>query len=258
MPDREAMSVMVVDDNLSQRRTTAMILERVGYDVATAEDGFRALELASQRPFDAVLMDIRMPTMNGVETFRRLKKIIPDATVIMMTAYTVEDLVQEALAEGACEVLYKPLDIDLLLSVLRQAHQIGHGSLILIVDDHPSTCNTLRRILGQRGYEVGVAHSGEEAIAAARERGYDLVLLDVKLPTLDGLQTYLALKEISPKIIAIIITGYYEEMAGVMQRALDKNAYACLRKPLEISRLLELIEEALMQQRAGGGTVNHG
>ena len=252
MTESSPLRVLIVDDNLGQRRTTALILERKGYRVATAADGPQALELAGETAFDVVLMDVKMPSMNGVETFKRLKEISPQTIVIMMTAYAVEDLVEEALAEGAYGVLYKPLDIDELLGILAGAREAGDDALILIVDDDPGTCTTLRAILGHQGYEVGVAHSGEQAIATERETAHDLVLLDVKLPTLDGAETYLALREINPRIVAIIMTGHCEEVAGAIQQALDNSAYAYLHKPLQMDKLLELIREALAQRQAGG------
>jgi len=67
-----------------------------------------------------VFMDIKMPPMNGVEVFKKIKKISPNTFVMMMTAYAVEDLVQEALEEGAKGIMYKPLDIDNLLSIVKK------------------------------------------------------------------------------------------------------------------------------------------
>ena len=110
--------VLVVDDQPGMLRTTAMVLNRKGYDVDIAQNGSAALEKIKQTPFDVVLMDIKMPLMDGVETHKRIKQIRPDAVVMMMTAYAVEDLVQEALQEGAYGIVYKPLEMEELLKLV--------------------------------------------------------------------------------------------------------------------------------------------
>ncbi len=114
-------SILVVDDLKSIRQTLGGILGDEGYKVVLAEDGYQAIEAAKKTPFDLVFMDIKMPGINGVQTFREIKKIDPEAVVIMMTAYSVEDLVREALGEGAYGVVYKPFDIDEIVAVTESA-----------------------------------------------------------------------------------------------------------------------------------------
>lgn len=114
-------NVLVVDDLKSIRLTLGGILEDEGYDVVLAEDGYKAIEAAKQTTFDLVFMDIKMPGINGVQTFREIKKINPEAVVIMMTAYSVESLVRQALGEGAYGVVYKPFDIDEIVSIVDSA-----------------------------------------------------------------------------------------------------------------------------------------
>jgi len=114
-------NVLVVDDLRSIRLSLGGILEDEGYDVVMAENGYQAIEAAKQTPFDLIFMDIKMPGINGVQTFREIKKVSPEAVVIMMTAYSVEDLVGEALEEGAYAVVYKPFDIDKIVSIIESA-----------------------------------------------------------------------------------------------------------------------------------------
>jgi two-component system response regulator HydG len=114
----EKAQVLIVDDQPGMVRTTALVLERKGYVVDGAEDGQTAIERVQQTPFSVVLMDIKMPIMNGVETYKRIKAIRPGTAVIMMTAYAVEDLVAEALQEGAYAVIHKPFGLDELLRLL--------------------------------------------------------------------------------------------------------------------------------------------
>jgi two-component system response regulator HydG len=114
-------NILVVDDLKSIRLTLSGILGDEGYNVVLAEDGYQAIEAAKQAPFDFVFMDIKMPGINGVQTLREIKKINPQAVVIMMTAYSVEDLVSQALGEGAYAVVYKPFDIDKIMDIIKSA-----------------------------------------------------------------------------------------------------------------------------------------
>jgi len=110
----------VVDDDLALLETLQDILTDDGRDVVAAIDGFDAIEQASSTTFSLVLMDIRMPGINGVETFPRIKSIQPDCVVVMMTGFAVEELIKQALSEGAYTVLRKPLDVEQLLEIVNQ------------------------------------------------------------------------------------------------------------------------------------------
>jgi two-component system response regulator HydG len=239
----EKANILIVDDNISLGRTMSFVLGRQGYAVNTAKDGLEAIERVKERPFDMILMDIKMPLMDGVETYRRIKDIRPEAVVMMMTAYAVEDLVQQALEEGAYGIVYKPLDIEKVVAVIEEATEAEEGALVMVVDDDPGTCITLRNILIRRGYEVGIANTGEEAIAMAQERVYDVIFVDMKLPTINGLETYLAIREINPEVVAIVMTAYRQEMSALVEEALHDSAYTCLYKPLEMAELVKLVDE---------------
>jgi len=127
----EKGSVLIVDDNESLCKTLSFILNRKGYTTAVANDGLEAIKLTEETPFDLTLMDIRMPGMNGVEVYMRIKMIRSGATVVMITAYSVEELVQEALDEGAFGIVYKPLDIDRVISLIEEAKGAARASALL-------------------------------------------------------------------------------------------------------------------------------
>lgn len=114
----EKASILIVDDDVSFSKSLSLVLDRKDYIVTTAKDGPEALAWAEQRPFDLVFMDIKMPLMNGVETYKRMKKVRPEAVVVMMTAYAVEKLVRKALNNNAYTCLYKPLDMKELLRLV--------------------------------------------------------------------------------------------------------------------------------------------
>jgi len=236
-------NILIVDDNISLAKTTSLILKRKGYEVTTAPDGLAAIKKMKERPFDLIFMDIKMPLMDGVQTYRKIKKIRPETIVIMMTAYAVENLVAEALKEGAYGIIYKPFDIEKMISLIGKSRKKKQGALILIVDDDPGTCTTLKNILLKKGYRVGIAHNGEKAITMTQEKTYDIIFIDLKLPTINGLEVYLKIKEIDPKLVAIMMTAYRKGMTDLVEEALNNDAYTCIYKPLNMEEMLRLIEE---------------
>ncbi len=244
-------NILIVDDNKSMCKTMFFVLKRKGYTVAIANSGIEAIEKVKKEPFDIIFMDIKMPFMNGVDTYKIIKKTQPETVVIMMTAYTVEDLVKEALKEGVYDIIYKPLDIEKVLSTIEKVNEIKKGAFILIVDDDPGIGITLRNILVKSGHKVGIAHAGEEAITMAQKREYNILFIDMKLPTINGLETYLVIKKINPEIVTIIMTAYRQEMNELVQEALNNSAYTCLYKPLDLAEMLKLINEILTRRNKG-------
>lgn len=123
-PRKEATlttSVLVVDDEKNIRITLADILVGEGYDVHTAGTGEKAVKLCHKRSFDVVLLDVRMPGMDGFEAFRLIRRERPDICVIMMSAYSTQEFRQLALDEGATAFLRKPLDVERVLQLIREA-----------------------------------------------------------------------------------------------------------------------------------------
>ena len=244
-------NILIVDDNESLCRTMSFVLERKGYTVETATDGQEAVDRVKEMAFDIIFMDIKMPVMNGVDAYKEIKEIRPDTVVMMMTAYAVEDLIEEALKEGAHGVVYKPVDMEKVLALIQEALGNGEGGLILVVDDEPGICISLKNILTKKGYEVGTAGSGEDAIKMASEKGYEIILIDMKLPTINGLETYLAIKEVLPQAVAVMMTAHRQEMAELVEEALNNSAYTCIYKPLDMDRMLGLIAEIQKRKKSG-------
>ena len=112
MKSLEEKKILIVDDDEGMRKTLAGVLKIKGFNVDTAEDGYDALEMIKNTEFDVILMDIWMPGINGVETFIQVKEICPQIDVIMVTGYSVGDLVDKALSEGAKGIIYKPFEIE--------------------------------------------------------------------------------------------------------------------------------------------------
>jgi DNA-binding NtrC family response regulator len=234
-------TILLTDDNKEFTQNLRDILELKGYAVLTASDGFRALDIIQASHVDLILMDIKMPVMNGVETFKKIKQITPNTPVIMLTAFALEELIQESLQEGAFACLKKPLNFDELFYTIE--HAIPTGSMILVVDDDENLCQNLMDVLCKKGYRVTIAMDSTSAIEKARKNVFDIMLLDMKLPPLNGLETYLAIRRLCPGIVVVIITGFLHEMEDMVKVIRKSGAYALLQKPIDIDNLLSILEQ---------------
>lgn len=241
--------ILIVDDDVYLAQSLALIFKHKGYAVSIAANGLAAIEQVKTTPFDLVLIDLKMPGMNGIETYQHLKRFCPNLAAFLMTGLVDEEQTQAARQAGVLHVLVKPLDIDHVLTLIPIA-LARHQRLALIVDDYPESCLHITRTLERKGYQVTWVESGEQAIQAVQQHHYQIVFIDFKLPTIDGLQTYLALHALDPNITAIMITGYREEMKAQVQAALTNNAYACLYKPFDAHQILTLVEEIECGQQA--------
>jgi len=156
------------------------------------------------------------------------------------------------LKEGAYEIIYKPLDIDKVVSLVERASENKDGTLILMADDNPGICITMKNIFMKKGYKAGIVHTGEEAVVMVKQRAWNIIFIDIKLPALNGLETYLAIKEINSEAVVIIMTAFRQEVKDIMEKALNNSAYACLYKPLDMEEVLELVEEIWKRKKEKG------
>jgi DNA-binding response OmpR family regulator len=117
---------------------------------------------------------------------------------------------------------------------------------ILIVEDDENIRKTMKNILQQRGYETDTAETGQEAEQKAKAKFYNLALLDIKLPDMEGTQLLAKLHENTPKMVKIMVTGY-PSLENAME-ALNQGADAYVTKPVKPAKLLALIKEKLEEQ----------
>ncbi len=117
---------------------------------------------------------------------------------------------------------------------------------ILIVDDDDTIRSTMKAILEDEGYEVDLAASGKEGVQKSKEKSYNIALLDIRLPDMEGVELLKLMKPAVPRTRKIMVTGYPSTQNAI--EALNKNADAYLIKPVDIEKLLNTIKEQLKQQ----------
>jgi two-component system response regulator HydG len=229
--------ILIVDDEKNMRLTLGAILRDEGYHVDTAATGEEAIELCEGHGYDAVLMDVRMPGIDGVEAFRRIRRHREGVRVILMSAYSVEGLKQAALEEGAIAFLTKPLDLEKTIDLINNVKETA----TLVVENEEETAEALSASLKKQGYRVTVTKSPHDALELVEQIRFDLIFVDVDLPAMNGLELYLAIKQITPTAVAIMITGMEEEFEAIAKEAVRRNAYTIVRKPLDIDNVLGLL-----------------
>jgi len=118
---------------------------------------------------------------------------------------------------------------------------------ILVIDDEESIRKSLAAVLEEKGYIVDTAENGKEAIERSKTRPYNLALIDIRLPDMDGVQLLTGMKETIPKTVKIIITGYPSLENAI--EAVNKGADAYIIKPFDMNKLLDMIKEHLKKQQ---------
>ncbi len=231
--------ILIVDDEKDLAEGLAEVLEIEGHRPAVAFSGEEALDKIRDRTFDVIILDVKLPGMNGVECFLRIRKENPDARVIMMTGYRIEQLLTQAVDNGAAAVLHKPFAPEKLLELIQQVRPQG---IVLVVDDDPNLAESIRDMLTEQGYQVIVATTGEEAIERALAVKIDILVLDLRLPVLSGLEVYLDLKSQGRAVPTVIITGYAREEAETIETLMSFGDTGFLFKPFEPKQLLQAIE----------------
>jgi CheY-like chemotaxis protein len=240
------LRVFIVDDDRDFAASLALLIGGRGHEVELAHSGEEAIAKFREQRFDITFMDVKLPGKNGVESFMEIRQSNPSARVVMMTGYSVGQLLEQAVSQGAWRVLDKPLDILQVLNLLDDIKPDG----ILIVDDDPDFVQSIKSLLVNHGYTVFVAANGQQAIERVRANGIDILILDLRLPILSGLETYLELKQSGHAIPTLIVTAYADQDTGDIDKLRSLSVSGILSKPFDPRELLEAIERLSLARRS--------
>jgi DNA-binding NtrC family response regulator len=124
---------------------------------------------------------------------------------------------------------------------------MGEHARILVIEDDESIRKTLAMILEEKGYDVDTAENGKEALKKSEAKFYNLALIDIRLPDMEGTKLLTAMKEATPKMVKIIVTGYPSLQNAI--EAINKGADAYVLKPFNMDSVLDIIKEHLEKQK---------
>ena len=200
-----ATPVLLVDDDPLIQQLVKSALESDGFQVTIAGDGVEALRLTRQLQPAAVLLDIRLPRLDGWDVLAQLKSD-PEVAGVPIIILSVEEERARGFSLGACEYLIKPIEPERLVDVVRRAIAPGAGE-VLVVDDDDSTRELVARCLRNVGFTATEARDGEDAILRARLSHPAMIILDLVMPGMDGFEVLRRLrleKVLSP---IVVLTG---------------------------------------------------
>ena len=260
--------LLIVDDEEGPRECLRVIFEGE-YDLFIAEDGPTAIKLAQKNVIDVVLTDKNMAGMSGIEVLERLKISKPDIEVIVMTAFETTDSMKQALRLRAFDYINKPFDITTIRSAVDKAMQrrmveteikaarnkssnnteklanqtpFKRRGLLLIVDDEDGPRQSLRVIFKDE-YDMLMAEDGPTAIKLAQENDIDVVVTNIRMAGMSGIEVLERLKISKPDIEVIIMTGM--ETTDTIRQALQLRAFDYINKPFDIPTIHAAVSKAM-------------
>jgi two-component system response regulator HydG len=252
--------LLLVDDERDFREAVIPGLERRGFTVSQAENGEDALELIRKEGFDVVVLDVKMPGLDGVSVFHEIQRRAPDLPVVILTGHGNVQQAFETSREGIYDYLSKPFDVDALADVAHRAARHGvesrkveaaagsHPIELLFVDDDRDLVVALVPALERQGMRVTVAYDSTQAMAIASRRRFDVALVDVVMAGMHGLTLMNLLRESDPLLQVVVLTGH--PSVADARRALREGAFDYLVKPQGVWDLSATIHRAWLR-RAG-------
>jgi two-component system sensor histidine kinase/response regulator len=272
-PELAGRRLLVTDDHPLARASTVGMLNALGFAATGVAGGAEALaELtlaaAAGDPYAGVVLDSRMPGMDGIATARQLRQLPLVQPPILLTTLQGEDAPGESASSTAIDgVIAKPLFPDALARALRRLFQPGdldaaphvgaadesqaclNGGRLLLVEDNLVNQMVATAMLQLEGFVVDVAGNGAEAFEQVKQNDYDAVLMDVQMPVMDGLQATRAIRQLPKGLRLPIIALTANAMLEDRQMCLDAGMNDYISKPIEPDALKRVLERWFQPRR---------
>ena len=230
-------------------------LETEGYQVLLAGTGEDALWLAREEQPQLITIDIMLPDVDGFGVLEKLKKHTSTAPIPVIIVSLLRGLEQDGYTLGAVDYLIKPFQESSLLDSVQlaiSAQDLTEGADLLVVDDDPDILDLLARILSFHGYRVRTAVNGWEALACVQESLPAAILLDLKMPRMDGYEVIQHLKRnrATRFVPIIVITASPVDKERDRVRILGTGSSQYITKPLSIETLVHEIRTSIEERQS--------
>jgi two-component system, sensor histidine kinase and response regulator len=270
--DINKLKILLVDDNRLNREIVKKMLEEYNTKVITAKNGEEAIEIfEEEREINVILLDMCMPGMDGIETARKLKEKArkSSSAIILFTSIDIRDSISDIKKLGIIGYISKPIKRNELLQKIKEGinnmnykkieedvkeikrinehYSKNRKKRILIVEDNDINRNTLKEILQKKEYTVDAAVYSEEAFKMYEENRPDLILMDIQLPGMSGIEITKLIREQEKKedkytpIIALTAYVYSEDADRILNSGFDDF----IGKPIQFTKLFEKIDKYL-------------
>jgi len=270
----KGQKILIMEDETSVAEGLQMILEDEGYEVDLAFTGRSAMDTLRKKGVDLLVADLRLPDMDGMEVVREVKAKRPATKVIVITGYPSVSSAVDAMKLGVSDYLPKPFWGDDFKTAVENVFKEGKEATlkqepdraetkrarwdvesedfdsedptrprILIMEDEPSLAEGLKMVLSEQGYRVSLADSGLRALGSLAGKNFDLMVADLRLPDMDGMEVLRLIKETKPETEVIVITGYASVVSAVESMKLGALDY--LPKPFTEDEFKQAVEKAV-------------
>ncbi|MBF0501403.1 MAG: response regulator [Candidatus Riflebacteria bacterium] len=244
------MIVLIVDDDKIIREQLEKELKRNFFETFTASNGETALEILGKQTIDILIVDVNLPDMDGLEILRLAKETRPNCEAVVVTGYGNREIAVRSLRRGAIDYIEKPIDLDELRAALGRAQErlvdresIPFSSTILVIDDEEATGKALKRALEKENFEVFYASNGINALSIIEHHKVDVVITDLLMAGMDGIEVILKAKRLYRDIEGILVTGHKDEESAI--RALRAEIIDYISEPIDFDDLLLSVKKAI-------------
>ena len=228
-------TILIVDDNVPVLDLMERVLALENYTVVQATDGNKALDILRRQPVHAVITDIDMPGMGGVELLKKLRSEDFSMPVLAMSG---DFDAQTAIQEGFDAFICKPFKISLILELV--AGVLGNKRKVLIVDDMQEMRTVVRTTVEQLGFQTLEAGNGAEAHDVLQHHGVDLVVTDCAMPVMDGRDFLAEVQRRFPGLRIIVTSANFKGEDVELLKP-----FGFLRKPYRVEDLKQIVLKAL-------------
>ncbi len=250
-------TILVIDDERMLCDLLQEMLRRHGHEVFTAYSGREGIESHKQQRPHFTLLDLHLPDTNGIEVLKRIRESDPKAAVMILTGAASDKLERQARELGVADFLIKGLAPDVLMSAVTRAVQspapskrdepppaTQNGDAILVVDDEPPIRDLLTQFLSARGFHVHAAQDGPTALALAERERPQLIILDVHMPGMNGVEVLRKLRKKKYTGGVMMLTGSADR--ALLTEALCLDAIDILGKPFDLERVALAVQVSLI------------
>ncbi|HHT9138317.1 MAG TPA: response regulator [Candidatus Wunengus sp. YC60] len=246
--------ILVIDDEEIICTLLKDTLTDAGYQVETVTNGIEGLEkLLKGEPFDILLTDIRMPKKDGMQVLKEAKNRVPDIITIIMTGYPSIETIRESSEYNAFDYITKPLDPDEVCECIKHSLEVRKLSRdlrvpekppsILVVDDMQSALFLSEGILQDEGYHAEIAQNGQEVLDRLKQKHFDIIVADLHMPGMDGIELLNNIKKLDIKTLVIIMTARPSIESAIT--AFRHGAYDYITKPIDPDTIINTIQRGL-------------
>jgi len=260
--------IFIIEDELTILNGLLKMLASWGYQVKSSTSGLKGIECLRSEKYDLVITDLRLRDIGGTEVLRRIKAASPEIKIIVLSGslgeVSIAELnqfkifkllekpisrkdiraaVQEALgiSDSKTEIKLErqPVDSVADISIKKESDSRFSKGDILVVDDNENLAITIKNLLSFKNYNVTTASDGKSALDKIKSHKYDLILMDIRMPNMNGIEAVKHIKAINPDSFIVMMTG--EAGNDEIEKALEVGGYAVLRKPFSPEKLLKSI-----------------